>query len=103
MGNLNKTCARDFITCACAFVHGSWIFMEFGGNNYLVSLSLKFHKNWCRNARVRVVKARTRDKTYARASRSGCISTFPGGGGGGGGGICLTLQVCSVFIYLFCF
>ena len=46
-----------------------WIFMKFHMvvNYYLVSLSFKFHKNSCTNARVRVINARTRDKTYARA------------------------------------
>ena len=36
-------------------------------NYYLVSLSFKFHKNPCTNARAQVVNARTRDKTCARA------------------------------------
>ena len=36
-------------------------------NYYLVSLSFKFHKNPCTNARAQVVNARTRDKTCMRA------------------------------------
>ena len=36
-------------------------------NYYLVSLSSKFNKNPCTNARAQVVNARTRDKTCARA------------------------------------
>ena len=45
------------------------IFMKFYVvvNYYLVSLSFKFHKNPCTNARAHVVNARTRDKTCARA------------------------------------
>ena len=34
-------------------------------NYYLVTLSLKFHKNPCKNARTQVVNARTRDKMGA--------------------------------------
>ena len=36
-------------------------------NNYLVSLSFKFHEDLFTNARARVVNLRTRDKTCARA------------------------------------
>ena len=36
-------------------------------NYYLVSLSFKFHEDPDSNARARVVNARTRDKTCARA------------------------------------
>ena len=45
------------------------IFMKFYVviNYYLVSLSFKFHKNPCTNARAHVVNAHTRDKTCARA------------------------------------
>ena len=37
-----------------------------GVNYYLVSLSFKFHDDLCINAHVRVVDARTRDKSCAR-------------------------------------
>ena len=45
------------------------IFMKFYAvvNYYLVSLSFKFHEDRDSNARARVVNARTRDKTCARA------------------------------------
>ena len=36
-------------------------------NYYLVSLTFKFHKNRCTNARAQVVNVRTRDKTCACA------------------------------------
>ena len=44
------------------------IFMKFYVvvNHYLVSLSFKFHEDWCRNEPARVVNARTRDKMCAR-------------------------------------
>ena len=47
----------------------AWIFIKFYMvvNYYLVSLSFKFHKNLCTDARAQVVNARTRDKTCARA------------------------------------
>ena len=40
-------------------------------NYYLVSLSFKFHKNPCTNARAQVVNARTRDKTCTRPFTAG--------------------------------
>ena len=45
------------------------IFMKFFVvvNNYLVSLSFKFHEDQCTYARARVVNVGTRDKTCARA------------------------------------
>ena len=45
------------------------IFMKFyvAVNYYLVSLSMKFHKDPCTNADARVINARTRDKTCAHA------------------------------------
>ena len=42
------------------------IFMKFYMvvNYYLVILCIKFHSDWCINARARVVNARNRDKMY---------------------------------------
>ena len=36
-------------------------------NYYVLSLTFKFHEDLCTNPRARVVNARTRDKTCARA------------------------------------
>ena len=47
------------------------IFMKFYMvvNYYLVILCIKFHSDWCINARARVVNARNRDKMYGNAAK----------------------------------
>ena len=46
-------------------VNLAWNFMKFYLmiKSYLVSISF-FHEDWCTNARVQVINARTRDKTW---------------------------------------